>query len=190
MAMTVKRRKDTSVKKVFQHRVADIRGGVGVKTSDLGGDYLFEGTPLGAAENGLCGVVKYAKVVTAVTATATTIEVEKGSHFKVGDFVSSDEKAKAYAITAIDKTNTAKDIITIGTTLGVAIAVGGFIVEAKAEASGNTSELKVTPQSLNGTGYQVNPKDNIFTDAWLIGVTRGNELPACIADKLKGIINI
>lgn len=190
MAMTVKRRKDTSVKRVFQHRVADIRGGVGVKTSDLGGEYLFEGTPLGAAENGLCGVVKYAKVVTAVTATATTIEVEKGHHFKVGNFVSSDEKAKAYAITAIDKTNTAKDIITVGTTLGVAIAVGGFIVEAAAEATGNTSALKVTPQSLNGTGQPVKPNDNIFTDAWLIGTTLGNKLPDCIANKLTGIINI
>lgn len=190
MAMTVKRRKDTSVKRVFQHRVADIRGGVGVKTSELGGDYLFEGTPLGAAVNGLCSVVKYAKVITAVAADATTIEVEKGHHFKVGDFVTSDEKAKAYAVTAIDKTNTAKDVITVGTTLGVAIAVNGCIVEAAAEAAGDTSELKVIPQSINGTGQHVKPNDNIFTDAWLIGTTKGNELPSCIADKLTGIINI
>lgn len=188
--MTVKRRKDTSVKKVFQHRIADIRGGVGVKTSELGGDYLFEGTPLGAPANGLCSVVKYAKTVTAVGTTGTVIEVEKGHHFKVGDFVTADEKQKAYAITAIDKTGTAKDVITIGTTLGVAIAEGGFIVQAAAQATGNTSALKVIPQSLNGTGYDVKPNDNIFTDAWVIGSTTGNELPACIADKLKGIINI
>jgi hypothetical protein len=190
MTMTVKRRKDTSVEKVFQHRIADIRGGVGVKTSELGGDYLFEGTPLGAQVNGLCGVVKYAKVVTSVTTTDTTIEVGKGHHFKVGDFVTADEGKKAYAIATIDKTNEAKDVITIGTTLGVAIAAGGFIVQAGAQAADNTSTLKVTPQSLNGTGYDVKPNDNIFTDAWLIGVTLGNELPACIANKLKGIINI
>ena len=188
--MTVKRRKDTSVKKVFQHRIADIRGGVGVKTSELGSDYLFEGTPLGAQVNGLCSVVKYAKVATAVTATATTIEVEKGHHFKVGDFVTADENQKAYAITAIDKTNAAKDIITIETTLGVAIAAGGFIVQAEAQATGDTSALKVVPQSLNGTGYHVKANDNIFTDAWLIGTTLGNELPTCIANKLTGIINI
>ncbi|MDR0657688.1 MAG: hypothetical protein LBG18_01915 [Mediterranea sp.] len=191
MTMTVKRRKDTSVKKVFQHRIADIRGGVGIKTSELGGDYLFEGTPLGEkGGNGLCSVVKYAIVVTTVAADATTIEVEKGSHFKVGDFVTSDEKKKAYAITAIDKTNAEKDVITIGTTLGESIAVGGFIVQATALASGNTSTLKVTPQSLNGTGYHVKQNDNIFTDAWLIGVTSGNKLPTCIATKLTGIINI
>ena len=40
MAMTVQRRKDTKVPRVFMHKVADIRGGVSVKTSELGGDYL------------------------------------------------------------------------------------------------------------------------------------------------------
>jgi hypothetical protein len=190
MTMTVKRRKDTSVKKVFQHRIADIRGGVGVKTSELGGEYLFEGTPLGAQVNGLCSVVKYAKVVTAVTTTAKTIEIEKGNHFNVGDFITADENKKAYAIETIDKSNNAKDIITIGTTLGVSIAVGGFIVQADAQAADNTSKLKVAPQSINGTGYHVRKDDNIFTDAWLIGVTVGNILPDCIANKLKGIINI
>lgn len=190
MAMTVKRRKDVPTKKVILHRVADIPGGVGVKTADLGGDYLLEGTPLGAAQDGICNVVKYAKVVTAVATDATAIEVEKGHHFKVGNFVASGEKTKAYTITAIDKTNASKDVITVGTTLGVAIAVGGFIVEAEAEAATNTSKLKVLPQSINGTGYSVKANENIFTDAWLIGVTKGNDLPACIADKLKGITNI
>lgn len=190
MKMTVKRRKDTSVKKVFQHRIADIRGGVGVKTSNLGGDYLFEGTPLGAPVDGLCEVVKIARVVKTVGTSDNTIEVEKGHHFKVGDYATSNEKAKAYAITAIDKTNSAKDVITVATTLGAKIEVGGFIVEAAAEATGNTSALKVIPQSLNGTGYEVKPNDNIFTDALIIGTTKGNPLPDCVADKLKGIINI
>ena len=77
MKMTVKRRKDTSVKKVFQHRIADIRGGVGVKTSNLGGDYLFEGTPLGAPVDGLCEVVKIARVVKTVGTSDNTIEIHQ-----------------------------------------------------------------------------------------------------------------
>lgn len=190
MGMTVKRRKDTPTKKIILHRVADIPGGIGVKTSELGGDFLFEGTPLGAENNGISNVVKYAKVVTAVAEDATAIEIEKGHHFKTGDFVTPDEKAKAYAITAIDKTNTVRDVITISTTLGVAIAVGGFIIEAAAGTDTETSELKVVPQSISGTGQQVKTNDNIFTDAWLIGITKGNEFPACISGKLRGIINI
>jgi len=188
--MTISRRKETPVKKVFQHRVADIRGGVGVRTADLGGEYLFEGTPLGPAEDGLCSVVKYARASAPAAATATAIEVEKGHHFKVGDVVSPGEKAKAHAITAIDRTAAAKDTVTVGAALGAAIAAGGFIVEAAAEATGNTSALKTAPQSLCGTGHRVAPGDNIHTDAWLIGTTKGNDLPACIADRLKGITNI
>lgn len=190
MAMTVKRKKEDSVKKVIQHRIADIRGGVGVKTSELGGDYLFEGTPLGAPVNGLVSVVKLARLVTQAANNATDYEVAKGHHFKVGDPVMSAEGAKAYAITAIDKTsNTAKDVITIGTTLGVVVPVGGYLMEAAAVTSGSDSALKVTPQSLNGTNQPVAAKENIFTDAWLIAVTK-DTLPTAVLSKLKGIVQI
>lgn len=45
MGMTVKRRKDQAVPRVFEHKVADIPGGVSVKTSELGGDYLLKVRP-------------------------------------------------------------------------------------------------------------------------------------------------
>ena len=61
--MTVQRRKDTKLPRVFMHKVADIRGGVSVKISELGGDYLHEGAVLSAADNGICHVVKIAEVV-------------------------------------------------------------------------------------------------------------------------------
>ena len=41
MGMTVKRRKDQAVPRVFEHKVADIPGGVSVKTSELGGVLLL-----------------------------------------------------------------------------------------------------------------------------------------------------
>lgn len=58
MGMTVRRVKDTRTKKVFMHKIADIRGGVAVKTSELGGDYIPEGTVLSQPDNGICHVVK------------------------------------------------------------------------------------------------------------------------------------
>ena len=42
MAMTVKKVKDSALNKVFIHKVADIRGGVSVATSELVNDYLKE----------------------------------------------------------------------------------------------------------------------------------------------------
>ena len=53
MAMTVKKVKDSALNKVFIHKVADIRGGVSVATSELVNDYLKEGTVIGAPESGI-----------------------------------------------------------------------------------------------------------------------------------------
>lgn len=51
------------------------------------------------------------------------------------------------------------------------------------------SELKYAPLSINGTGKPVIQGTNLDTDAWVIGVTKGNSLPAFIAEKLTGIVN-
>lgn len=117
MSMTVQRRKDTRTPRVFMHKVADIRGGVSVKISELGGDYLREGAVLSAPDNGICHVVKIAEVVAEVGASDTAIKVKKLHNFKVGDFVMTAEGGLAYAITAIDESNKDYDTITVGTTL-------------------------------------------------------------------------
>lgn len=188
MGMIVKRSADTAQKRVFLHKLADVPGGVSVKGSELGGDALYEGTPLGAPVAGICSVVKIAIVQTAVGAAGKAIDVPKGHHFKVGQFVMKAAGGLAYAITAIDTTNANKDVITIGTTLGV-IALGDSIYEAAAESAVDTSALKVIAQSLVGTTVPVVANDNVITDAILIGVTRGNPIPSVITT-LTGIINI
>lgn len=185
--MTVTRRKDTRTPRVFMHKTADIRGGVSVKVSELGGDFLNEGAVLSAPDNGICHVVKIAVLSEEATDTATDIKVNKGHNFKVGDFVMADEGGKAYAITAITTTEKTHDTIKVGTTLGVKIEKGGFIIEAASEEK--TSKLKYTPLSLVGTGKPIVQNSNLDTDAWLIGVTKGNPLPECVMKHLKGIIN-
>lgn len=187
--MTVKRRKDTRTPRVFMHKVADIRGGVSVKVSELGGDYLREGAVLSAPDNGICHVVKIAEVAAEVSDSETAIKVKKLHNFKAGDFVMAGEGGKAYAITAIDGSSKDYDTITVETTLGVKIEEGGFIIEAAAEDTNNGSKLKYTPLALVGTGKPVIEGQNLDTDAWLIGVTKDNPLPECVAKHLKGIIN-
>lgn len=188
MGMTVSRRKDSNVPRVIMHKVADIRGGVSVHSAELGGDFLNEGSVLSAPINGICHVVKVAQVVAEVTEAGVAIKVKKGHNFKVGDFVMTTVGGKAYAISKIDDTNKSYDEITVATTLG-AIAIGGFIVEAAAESTASTSALKYTPLSIVGTGKPVAKGQNIDTDAWVIGVTKGNPLPECVAKYLTGIIN-
>ena len=176
--MTVTRRKDTRTPRVFMHKTADIRGGVSVKVSELGGDFLNEGA-----------VLKIAVLSAEATDTATDIKVNKGHNFKVGDFIMADEGGKAYAITSITTTEKTHDTIKVKTTLGVKIEKGGFIIEAAAESAAETSKLKYTPLSLVGTGKPIVQNSNLDTDAWLIGVTKGNPLPECVMKHLKGIIN-
>lgn len=188
MGMTVQRRKDTKVPRVFVHKIADIRGGVSVAVSELGSDFLLEGAVLSAPENGICHVVKVAEVVAAVTATAKTVKVKKGHQFNVDDVVMVDEGAKATKITAIDKTANDSDTITLTAALG-AISLGGFLIEATAATEGTDSALKYTPLAVTGTGKPVMQGQNLDTDAWVIGVTKGNALPDCVTKHLKGIIN-
>lgn len=189
MSMTVTRRKDNKVPRVFMHKIADIRGGVSVNTSELGSDFLLEGAVLSAPQEGICHVVKVAKVVADVTETGKAINVAKGHNFKVGDIVMVVEGSVAHAITAIDSTtNKTYDVVTVKTTLG-AIKQGDFIIEAKAESTTTTSELKYIPKSLAGTGKPIVQGSNLDVDAWLIGVTKGNALPECVEKHLKGIIN-
>ena len=110
--LQIERKKDNRVVKCILHRVADIPGGVTVKVANLGGTALFEGTPIGVDANGLYAVCKTAQIVTEAAASATSYEVAKGHHFKVGDrFATAD--CNGQTITAIDKSDPAKDIITV-----------------------------------------------------------------------------
>lgn len=192
MSMTVKRKRDVDTPRVFVHKTADIRGGVSVAASELGGDFLREGAILSAPVNGITHVVKTAQVVAEVAESGKAIKVKKLHNFKVGDIITSALGKAAHAITAINDSGKDSDELTIGTAIG-ALAIGDVIIEAKAEATGETSsksELKYEPQSVNGTGKPFDPKSNINTDAWVIGVTKGNICPAFIAEKLRGIINL
>lgn len=190
MNMTVKRRKDTRTPRVIMHRIADIRGGVSVKVSELGGDFLQEGAVLSKADDkGICHVVKIAQVTAEVGASDKTIKVKKGHNFAKGDFIMTKVGGVAYDITAIDTEGSKTfDTITVSTTLG-AISQGGFIIEAAAKSTSTTSALKYVPQSINGTGKQFFKDSNLDTDAWLIAVTKGNPLPEFIMAYLKGIVN-
>lgn len=189
MAMTVVKRRDSNLPRVFVHKVADVRGGVSVATSDINVDFIAEGRILSAPVNGICHVVKFAKVQDAADETAKTIKVYKGHGFMVGDVVFAAKGGAAYAITKIDGSNTAYDTITIGTTLGVALTKDVSYIYQGETAGAATAALKYAPFAVVGTGKPVINNGNLDTDAWVIGVTKGNDVPALIADELKGIIN-
>ena len=188
MSMTVTKRKDTKTPRVIMHRVADIRGGVSIKTSELSGDYLNEGSVLSVPDSGICHVIKIAVVSANAAADATTIKVKKNHHFKAGEFVMVNTGGKASTISSIDTSNSGYDELTVDQALG-ALTAGAQLVQAAAKSTTTTSALKYTPLAISGTGKPVDPKTNMDMDAWLIAVTKDNKLPQCIETILKGIIN-
>lgn len=185
MSMTIKRAKDNRVVKCILHRIADIPGGVTVKTANLGGTALFEGTPLGKGNDGVFEVCKTAQIVTKAEAIATTYEVAKGHHFKVGDRFATDA-CNGQSITAIDKSNATKDIITVGTTLGAVVNAGTCAFES----SGANKTLKVVPVAIAGSNEDVDANSNLFVSAWVHAVVRESNAPI-VNDAIKnGIKNV
>lgn len=185
--LTIKRQKDSRIVKSILHRCCDIPGGVTVKTSELGGSVLFEGTALGySASDGMYHVAKTATIITNATNSATTYEVAKGHHFKVGD-VFATEGANGQTVTVIDKSDASKDVITVGTTLGVAISAG--VVAFQANATGG-KVVKYPPIGVAGSSYDVDGT-NLFVDIWVVAVVRAGLAPKLndtVSATMKGVI--
>jgi len=188
MALSIKRQKDNRVVKCVQHRVADIPGGVTVSVAELGGAALFEGTPIGKGADGIYQVCKTAQILIAAAANATTYEVAKGHHFKVGDRFAT-EDCEGQPITAIEKSHEAKDVITVGATLGAAVPKGTCAFEAE----GANTDLKVTPIAFAGSNMDVVQNDNLFVDVWVMGVILEKNAPivnAAIKQALKCVVYV
>lgn len=189
---TITRKSDSRVLRAFVHKLADIPNGVTVATTELvNGGILPEGAIVGKdSSTGVYHLIKTAVLAANAANDATTYTVKKGHHFKVGDFISAGIGKKAYAITAI-ATNSGDatcDDLSVGTTLGVAISAGEAIVQAKEQATGNTSALKyAAPYAVVGDSYNVVAGTNIFAQAWLIGVIKGALAPAAPADVIAKV---
>lgn len=186
MTMTVKKQRDVQTPRVIMHKIADIKGGVSIKTSELTEGILTEGTPISKPNNGICNVIKTAEVKEKVADNETQIKISKGSLFNAGDAILITEGGKAVKISEIDRKGKAVDVLTLKEAIG-AVEQGAIIAEAK--KASQKAALKYEPFAIVGTGLPINAKDNVITDAWIIAVTKGNKLPTFVEEKLKGIIN-
>lgn len=91
------------------------------------GAVVLAGTPIGFDESTrIAKVAKLAVASAAATNTDVTYQVKKGHNVKVGSSIKSGASA-AKAVTEIDTTNANYDVIKVGTTLGVAVAIGDAI---------------------------------------------------------------
>ena len=188
MGLQVKRANDKPTIKAIAHRVADIPGGVGVATADLGGSALLEGTPVTAIqEDGLAHVVKTAKVMTRFSSGGTKIEVAKGHQFKAGQYIG--DGTKAQKITDIDRSKEDKDVITVGAALNQTFEAGSVLEEC----TGADAAVKYKDVAgVIGTSKNIEPGSNHGEDVWVMAVVWEKNAPVSkrIKDALKGVLYI
>ncbi|GAA4328531.1 hypothetical protein GCM10023184_18460 [Flaviaesturariibacter amylovorans] len=132
-------------------------------------------------------VLKTAKLAANATNVATTYNVEKGHHFKVGDNFGAVIGGKAYPITAIDTSNANYDVFTVGTTLGVALVAGDALFQSSATGA-SAAALMVTPNGLVYEGITV--EENAPLSAVIRGTVYERRIPAIPSAVKSGIPNI
>lgn len=128
MSLKLKRTDFTGEIPVWQGLGKDIQllqGGVLLTTTGIPTDTVIPaGTPVVVNEATRTATFLGTGVLYAnAGGTDTDYQVKKGHTLKVGDyFATGAAGGKAYAITAIDTSNSAYDVVTVGTTIGAATA--------------------------------------------------------------------
>jgi len=161
-------------------------GGFLLNKLDISDDVeIVAGTPVGFDESTrIATILKTAKVYADATNTATTIQVKKGHLFKVGNYIGHVIGGKAYAITAIDTTNSSYDTLTVGTTLGVALVAGDTIFQSSATGA-TACVYYVTPKALSYATVIMSTGQAI--DAVIEGIVYARRIPS-LDDTIKAQI--
>ena len=117
---------------------------------------LFNVPPTTAVgeKDGKFAVIKSYRLVEAVAVGDTTISIAKGSGVVVGDIIATGKKG--VACTAVDKSAEDKDVVTV--TLGVEIATGKVLYQAKA-ADATAAVPAIDPVYVTGNWLKANEGD-------------------------------
>lgn len=112
-------------------------------------------TAVGKSGNQFVAIKAY-KLYAAVAAADTSIKIKKGSGVVVGDVIATGKKG--VACTAVDNSKAEYDTVTV--TLGVAVAEGTTLYQAK-EASASAAEPLAAPEYVTGNWVYANEGDQL-----------------------------
>lgn len=134
---------------VFQTVLETAQGGFSINATNLvAGATIPQGSVMGYDEvNRVARPLKTMTVYEDASNSATAIKVYKNHVLKTGDYVAKTVGGAAYAASAIDTSNAAYDVITVGTTLGVALTAGDVLFQSSATGA-SAAAYVVTPKGL------------------------------------------
>lgn len=143
-------------------------GGFKLVTTGLPADQLVSvGTPISCNEETRQAIVlKSAVLASNVTDTAIEYPVKKGHFLVVGEYLGASEDGAAYTITQIDSTNAEYDIITLETTLGVAMSEGEILFKSSAVGA-SSAKLHAIPTGLLWETVKI--EDNVTVSSLIRG---------------------
>lgn len=160
--------------------IGDIPGGMTLKTTNMGGEYVYAGSPLcrtytSGSLDGMVEVVKTAEVQANYT-SGTSIRVLKGHHFKVNDGIAQEGLTVSDTITAIDKTtSTAYDTLTIAGTIG-ACSAGTVLIQVTVDATVKHTAVAYGGESgTSATTIKVDKGHNIVVGDYIAGATDASD---------------
>lgn len=175
MSLQIVRTDGLSGQEVFQKILEDVPGGGTLKITELKAatTWLNKGAPVQYLESTrVVNLVKTALLQANATDTAVVYRVEKNHEFKVGDYLAVTVGAKAYAITEINTSNAAYDILTVGTTLGEALTAADVVVLFESGATGaSAAAYKYTANGILRSGVKIDQANTAATAVAI--VTRG-----------------
>lgn len=173
---------------VFNGKVETVSGGFKLDTSVLPADaYVEPGMPLGFDESTrIAKVVKLAIVQANATNSATDIRVKKGHLFQVGDNVGAAVGGAAYDITAIDTSAADYDVLTVSTTLGVALTADTSVLFESSATGAAAAAYAVTARGLNYMSTKVETGADVA--AVYDGVVYERRITGGMTDAVKALI--
>ena len=129
-------------------------------------DVINAGTPFAADDvTRVAKLSKTAVVYETSGATDVAYKVNKGHKLAVGEYLAGTVGGKAYAITAIDTTNAAYDLVTVGTTL-TTLTLGDVLFVSSATGA-TSAAVKNAPTGLLKNAVKVGAAEGVSL------VTRG-----------------
>jgi hypothetical protein len=149
------------------------------------GDVLPAGTPIKIDESARTATVSKTAIVYEAT-SGTSIKVKKGHQFQATNNAAKTLGDAAYAVSAIDASNAAYDVFTVGTSLG-ALSVGDVLFQSSA-AGATAAAYSVVPNAL-----MLQPVP-VVTDEPVAAVIHGTvyqrRIPGITSDMITALKNI
>lgn len=170
--------------------IEDIQGGGTIARAELKGviDELPPLVIVGKDTNGLYHVVKTGKATAEAAADAVTIQVAKNHVFTVGEAVTIGGALTGASdvISAIDKTNSDYDTITLAGAIG-AVKVNDVLVLVAAKAVAKAAKFKYTPEIITMNKVDVTVA-NQQSGLLVRGTVNEAVMPYPIDDAIKALL--